>query len=275
MRILALSPKPIHRVQFLNAAKGGGVESQALPILTGEVDRLPQGLDALLVTSDLQGVVRSWQSRTMQDSQPSRLLGEELADVYVKLASQGVVPAPERTGVILAGDLYAVPTGDKRGASGDVRSVWQAFADRFRWVIGVEGNHDRFGTKAERQALCDRQNLDLIDYGTVRRDDLLLGGVSGIMGDPSKPGRRGDAEFLAALRLVVESQPEILVLHQGPMGDPEQRGDRQVTQLLRQTMNVLTICGHIHWADPLAALNHSSQVLNVDCRAVILTAAAG
>lgn len=273
MRILALSPKPIHRVQFLNAAKGGGVESQALPILLGQVDRLPESLDALLVTSDLQGVVRSWQSHTMRDSQPSRLLGEELADVYVKLAAQGVVPLPERTGVILAGDLYAVPTGDKRGASGDVRSVWQAFADRFRWVIGVEGNHDRFGTKAERQALCDRQNLDLIDYGTVHRDGLQLGGVSGIMGDPAKLGRRGDTEFLAALRLVVESQPEILVLHQGPIGDAEQRGDRQVTQLLRHAANVLTICGHVHWHEPLAELHESCQVLNVDSRAVVLTVA--
>jgi 3',5'-cyclic-AMP phosphodiesterase len=49
MRILELTEKPIHRIQFLNAAKGGGVESQALPILQGKVDVLPKGLEALLV----------------------------------------------------------------------------------------------------------------------------------------------------------------------------------------------------------------------------------
>jgi 3',5'-cyclic-AMP phosphodiesterase len=265
MQVLELIDRPIHRIQFLNAAKGGGVESQALPILAGRVDALPEGLEALLVTSDLQGVVRSGKDNT------THLLGEELVDVYVKLAAQGVVPSPERTGVLLAGDLYAAPNGDKRGASGDVRSVWAAFARSFRWVAGVEGNHDRFGTDVEKSALLSQPNLHLIDYGTIALESLRIGGVSGIMGDPAKPGRRDTKQFLAALEVTLEAQPDLLLLHQGPTGAMAQLGDPQVTALMRRYASMLTVCGHVHWEQPLADLNPSMQVLNVDCRAIVLT----
>jgi 3',5'-cyclic-AMP phosphodiesterase len=265
MRVLELTEQPIHRIPFLNAAKGGGVESQQLPILAGRVDTLPEGLDALLVASDLQGVVRAGSDKT------TRLLGEELADVYLKLAAQGSVPAPERTGVLLAGDLYAAPNGDKRGASGDVRSVWEAFARSFRWVAGVEGNHDRFGTDAEKATLLSQPNLHLIDYGTIALETLSIGGVSGIMGDPAKPGRRDTKEFLAALAITLEAQPDLLLLHQGPTGAAAQLGDEQVTELMGRYGSMLTVCGHVHWEQPLAVLNPSMQVLNVDCRAIVLT----
>jgi 3',5'-cyclic-AMP phosphodiesterase len=265
MRVLEIADRSIHRIQFLNAAKGGGAESQTLPILAGRVDRLPDGLDALLVTSDLQGVVRALSDKT------TRLLGEELVDVYVNLAAQGLVPAPERTGVLLAGDLYAAPNGDQRGASGDVRSVWQAFARSFRWVAGVEGNHDRFGTNAEKLAMISQPNIHLIDYGTIALETLRIGGVSGIMGDPAKPGRRDTKEFLAVLEVTLEAQPDLLLLHQGPTGAAVQLGDAQVTGLMGRYESMLTICGHVHWEQPLADLNPSMQVLNVDCRAIVLT----
>jgi 3',5'-cyclic-AMP phosphodiesterase len=265
MRILELVDQPIHRIQFLNAAKGGGSESQVLPILSGRVDMLPDGLAALLVTSDLQGVVRAWSAK------PTCLLGEALADAYVNLAAQGLVPGPEGTGVLLAGDLYAAPNGDKRGASGDVRSVWQAFARSFRWVAGVEGNHDRFGTAAEKLEMTSQPNIHLIDYGTIALETLRIGGVSGIMGDPAKPGRRDTKEFLAALEVTLEAQPDLLLLHQGPTGAAAQLGDAQVTRLMAGYGSMLTVCGHVHWEQPLADLNPSMQVLNVDCRAIVLT----
>jgi 3',5'-cyclic-AMP phosphodiesterase len=265
MRVLELIDRPIHRIQFLNAAKGGGSESQLLPLLAGRVDALPEGLAALLVTSDLQGVVQA------ESANRTRLLGEELVDVYVKLAAQGLVPPPERTGVLLAGDLYAAPNGDKRGASGDVRSVWQAFARSFRWVAGVEGNHDRFGTDVEKSALLSQPNLHLIDYGTIELETLRIGGVSGIMGDPTKPGRRDTKEFLAALEVTLEAQPDLLLLHQGPTGTATQLGDAQVTGLMGRYESMLTVCGHVHWEQPLAELDGAMQVLNVDCRAIVLT----
>ena len=62
MRLLSLQERPFHRVRFLNAAKRGGTETGHLPFLRGQVDRLPGGLDALLLTGDLQGVMRDWNS---------------------------------------------------------------------------------------------------------------------------------------------------------------------------------------------------------------------
>jgi 3',5'-cyclic-AMP phosphodiesterase len=263
MKILKLDEKPFHRLRFLNAAKGGGTESQTLPFLRGVVDRLPDDIDALILTSDLQGVVPFGNT--------TRLLGEEVASLYPDLAKQNGFPSPDRTGVLLAGDLYAAPQGDKRGASGDVRSVWLAFADLFQWVVGVEGNHDRFGTAMERSALMKHPNIHLLDYGTVQFDTLRIGGVSGIMGDPQKPGRRDESTFLSALQLVQARHPEILILHQGPRGRVDQRGDEQVTQHLTPASDLLTVCGHVHWTDPLAELNPTNQVINVDSRVVVLT----
>jgi 3',5'-cyclic-AMP phosphodiesterase len=242
MKILKLDEKPFHRIRFINAAKGGGTESQTLPVLRGVVDDLPDTIDALLLTSDLQGVVKSGNT--------TRLLGEEVAALYPDLAKQQNLPSPDRTGVLLAGDLYAAPQGDKRGASGDVRSVWQAFA---------------------QSALMKHPKIHLLDYGTVQFDTLRIGGVSGIMGDPQKPGRREESAFLSSLQLVQERNPQILILHQGPKGLMAQRGDEQVTRSIARASDLLTVCGHVHWKTALANLTSTNQVINVDSRVVVLT----
>ncbi len=265
MQIISLEQKPIHRIRFLNAAKRGGVESQVLPIIQGHVDKLPKGLEAILLTSDLQGVVKVWQPRA------THLLGEELADEYVRLAEQGLVAKPQNTGVILAGDFYSASDGAKRGASGDVRSVWQAFADRFRWVAGVQGNHDRFGTEIEKQRFVNHSKINLFDYESVTLDGLCIGGVSGVIGDPTKPARKAEGEFLAGLELVLESEPDILVLHQGPNGNESQRGSELIAKQIVKSQIPLTVCGHVHWDEALAIIGESMQVLNVDARAVLLT----
>ena len=127
MRILHIDPKPLHRVRYLNARKGGGgVETSHLSILRGRADRLPEGVQAVVVASDLQGVVPSWRK-----GGENHLLGEELAEVLADMGQRGVIPAAQATGVILPGDLYSAPAGDKHGATGDVRAVWRAFAESF------------------------------------------------------------------------------------------------------------------------------------------------
>lgn len=153
MEIISFASKDIERLRFRNAAKGGGVESAVLPIRLVKVAALPNDLQALLITSDLQGVLPLWQSASMQ------LLGEGLVAAYQELAAKAKVPSLAATGVILAGDFYAAPAGDKRGASGDVSRVWHAFADAFRWVVGVQGNHDTF---EDWQGLQARANLHIL-----------------------------------------------------------------------------------------------------------------
>jgi len=265
MKILSFDKKPIDRIQFLNAAKRGGVVSQVLSIVRAKVDFIPTGLEAVLVTGDLQGVVQVWQL------EKNRLLGEELAHKYLALAERELVPKAKKTGVILAGDLYSAPDGAKRGASGDVRSVWETFANNFRWVAGVQGNHDRFGSKQEEAELKLHPKICLFDYDSCELDGLVIGGVSGVIGDPVKPARKTEADFIAGLQLVLANNPDILVLHQSPIGNVEQRGSTEIRKAIEKNAPPLTISGHIHWEDPLAELNQTSQILNVDSRAFILT----
>ncbi len=56
MRILTLEPKPIAELTFLNAGRGPGqYYEDILPVELAWVDQLPDGVAAIVVTSDLQG----------------------------------------------------------------------------------------------------------------------------------------------------------------------------------------------------------------------------
>jgi 3',5'-cyclic-AMP phosphodiesterase len=220
MRILRLEERPLSSIIFLNASRAGRAETETLPIMIGYVDTMPPGPQALLITSDLQGVVPDWAFGGR-----SRLLGEELADTYAKLAGEDLVPLPSSTGVILAGDFYSAPDASKRGGLGDVRSVWRAFADRFRWVAGVAGNHDQFGTPREEARFSDYPGIHLLDGQLATADEIAIGGVGGVIGPLSKPRRRDEDDFTYIVEQVVRQRPTILVLHEGPHGADRQRGN--------------------------------------------------
>lgn len=267
MRILSLDMTPMHEILYLNARRGGGAETQRLPILRGKVDELPDDIQALLVASDLQGVVPGWRL----EGGANRLLGEALAEELPVLADDGHLPDPSAVGAVLAGDLYAAPGGDKRGATGDVREVWYAFATVCRWVVGVAGNHDTFGTERERRRMEDERNIHLLDGRAVQLDGLTVGGVGGIMGSPHKQGRRTEDDFLAALNRAIDAEPALMVLHEGPNGQPGQPGDTAIRETLELGEVPVTICGHSHWKKPMAELSGGGQVVNVDARAILLT----
>ena len=266
MRVSSPSP-PIASVRFLNASRRGTPEVESLPILVARVDALPEGLAALIAAADLQGIVPDW-----SDGGRPRLLGEELADTYLALAEEGLVPPAEATGVLLAGDLYSAPDASERGASGDVRAVWAAFASAFRWVAGVAGNHDRFGSAREQARFGSQPAVHLLDGQVAALDGLRVGGVGLIAGNPAKQGRRSERDQLDLVEMVLASRPDILVLHEGPSGAAEQRGSAGIRDELLKQPPTLTVCGHCHWRQPLLQLTHDAQVLNVDGRAVVLTA---
>ena len=107
------------------------------------------------------------------------------------------------------------------------------------------------------------------------RDALRVGGVGGIIGDPQKPNRRRSDDFLLVLSHVLEAEPEVVVLHEGP-DDPDtrRRGNPDIRALLEVAApGTLVLCGHCHWHEPLATLGEGCQVLNSDGRAVLLQAA--
>jgi hypothetical protein len=251
VKITSLEPKPFHSLRYRNAAPGGGTETARLPFTRGTASGLPEGVDAVVLASDLQGIVAAWDGL-------AELLGVAVAQELEALAYQGLVPAPHRIGVVLAGDLYSVPEANKRGGYGDVRPVWRAFSDRFAWVLGVAGNHDDVG-----------RTRGVLDGDTLEVGGVRFGGVGLITGDPRKPGRREEADHLAHIELLAEAGVDVLVLHQGPEGDAEQPGHAGIAEVLGANPVPLVVCGHIHWANPLWE-REGRQVVNVDTRVVVL-----
>ena len=178
--------------------------------------------------------------------------------------------APGQVGVLLAGDFYTVPGLDKRGGTGDVRSVWQAFADAFDWVAGVAGNHDLFGETATRPNFAHPTYF--LDGDCVEVAGLSVAGLSGIPGNPRRPWRRPEDDFIELVEELAFQAPDILIVHEGPEA-PESgcRGSGRMRQTIEQFEPMLVVRGHSHWRRPLAELSNAAQVLNVDARVVILT----
>jgi len=269
MRILSITDNPIHTLAFRNVAPGRAVITEDLAVLHAAVDRLPDGLQAIVATSDLQG-----RGPATLGGDHSPLLGELLAEELEVLAELGEIPLAEATGVILAGDLFARPEMDRRGGSGDVRGVWEAFVRRFRWVVGVAGNHDWFGpgwSLPHFETFKKQEGIFFLDGGSVMLDSLRIGGLSGTIGNPRRPYRRLEEDFCDNVGRLAAAGPDVLVMHDGPdvMGT-ELRGWPSVRQVLERSRPTVVIRGHAHWKTPLATLSNGSQVLNVDSRVVVL-----
>jgi Icc-related predicted phosphoesterase len=267
MQVVAIESSPFHTFEHRTAAGGGRTAIYAIELYRGKVRGLPDALDALLIASDLQGV-----APVAAEGGALRLVGEALAEQVATLADGGAVPALAKIGVVLAGDLYSAPAADQRGASGDVRSVWRAFAARYRWVVGVAGNHDTFGgTTQEAASFIAEPRIHLLDGATATLDGLRVGGVGGIIGDPNKPGRRDQRDFLRAMRRVLAERPAMLVMHHGPDTQRGQlRGHPEIRRALDRSGELLVVCGHVYWPAPVSELRGGAQVLNVDGRVVLL-----
>lgn len=265
MKIHSIEPGPISFVPHLSAAPGGGMRKSGLPLLRGWVSGMPKQLEALFVASDLQG----------RDLSGQRLLGEAVAEHLVSLASAAVIPATDRIGILLCGDLYAKPDPVKRGGLGDVGSVWAAFAEHFRWVLGVLGNHDIL----DPGSLAPFANkAQVLDGNESHRDGLVLAGVSGIVGDPKRPNRKSEEKYLEHLLKALNHTPDILVIHPCPWVEgPEYAGLRTqrggegtLLDAVGLAENLLVTCGHMHWENPVAKISEGVQILNVDGRGVLL-----
>lgn len=269
MRILDIDDEPFHVLEFFDAAPGGARQLRQLPFLRGRADGLPESIDAMVLTSDLQG--RALPVPDAPEDVPLPLLGEAVVDELHTLGDLEEIAPPERVGVVLAGDLYAAPDARKLGATGDVRPVWQAFAGGgFRWTVGVAGNHDLFGSPEELAELRRAEGIHVLDGTRIRLDGLDVAGVGGIVGNDRKPNRRAPAEFEAAVRSCLHARPKLLVLHEGPAGSfAEQRGNPALRELLRR-QPMLVVCGHVHWPRPLASFEGGAQVVNTDCRVIVL-----
>ncbi|NJL77305.1 MAG: metallophosphoesterase [Saprospiraceae bacterium] len=116
------------------------------------------------------------------------MIGEELPE-FLKFLIEieiGEIENP-KIGVLLCGDLFT--SLDKRGSSGDVRIVWKEFKNQFDWVIGVAGNHDRFGSEIEEKEFKRTENIYLLHKEIKEIDNLKIGGISGIIGIGDRTNR--------------------------------------------------------------------------------------
>ena len=264
MKILQIKEAPLLSVPFLSAMSGGGrTEARELPLLDAEVDGLPDGLRGIFVASDLQGYA---------GLPEPRLVGYALADALVAWCEAAGAP-PRDFGVILAGDLYAYPDLVRRGGLGNVDGVWEAFGERFRWVVGVGGNHDLFeGQASVRGALSYQKNAHPLDGACALVDGLRIAGVSGVVARMGKAWRRDLKAWKKMTLPLLNEAPDVLVLHHGPNGPTKKfAGHAGIRKILEARSDCpLVICGHRHWRTPLVKLRGGGQVLNVDSRAVLL-----
>ena len=269
MRITAIDKHPFHTLRYRNVAPGQGVAVEELPFLRATVDGMPPDIDAIIATADLQG-------RGLQDQEdgPPLLLGELLSGELEVLSERGDLPLLHRVGVLLGGDLFCRPGLDRRGGSGDVRLVWEALADRCRWVAGVGGNHDVFGpgwSILHLKAFKKQDRIAFLDDSEVMLDGLVIAGLSGTIGNPRRPFRRLEADFCACVKRLAAGGPDIFVMHDGPdVSGTELRGLPSVRETLECSRPTLVVRGHKQWSTPLATLANGTQVLNVDSRVVIL-----
>jgi len=267
MRILSINPEPIIEIPFLNAGRGpGGFYEDRLPVQEAVVDRLPDGVSAIIATADLQGRER------FQDSPNGRprLLGEALPSRLATEVLPGLGLNEGGIGVFLAGDLYTVPALDRRGGSGDVTAVWKAFGDEFSWVVGVAGNHDTFAADPNARPRFSR-HLHYLDNDRVNIDGLKIAGLGGIIGNPRRPRRRSDDQYAECLGALLRHQTDILITHDGP-NDPAQgsRGSSVIREVVERLSPSLVVRGHAHWKQPFVRLSGGVQVLNIDARVVAL-----
>jgi Icc protein len=270
MLIINLNEKPLLSIPSVSvAARGAGIEEKHIPVLWGIVDQLPDELDALLITADLQAY-----DSLDKPVYARRLLGHIVAQEMSTMAEFGLIPAAQRTGVILAGDFYALPELNRRGGLGDVEEIWCDFAQDFRWVVGVAGNHDQFKGKCDFANVFRRwTNIYPLDGDFINLDNLGIAGISGVLGKPEKPWRHSPKEWNRKSQRLLTQAPDILVLHEGP-DIPEARlaGRKEVRSVLNTVKTqTVVICGHCYWKSPVVSLSERVQVLNVDSRVVLLT----
>ncbi len=268
MRIIEFNPEPLINLPFLNAGRGAGAfYKDRLPIYEAHVDGLGDGIEAIVVTADLQG--RELFSKSRQG--PPRLLGEVLPNLLAtQLLAQWGLSDPQSIGVLLAGDFYTVPNLDKRGGTGDVTEVWKSFAEHFAWVVGVAGNHDSFGTDHDSVPRFS-SHLHYLDGDSVEVAGISIAGLGGIIGNPQRFRRRSEGDYLGTLELLLEPKPDILLLHDGPdASDGSYAGSSRIREVIEQHAPVFVVRGHTSWSKPLVGLANRSQVLNAHAAVILL-----
>lgn len=271
LEVMAWADEPFMSLPCMSVASGGRrIVPATIPVHMVTVKGLPEGLDALLVCSDMQFVDTVDVPVGMR-----RLMGSVVASELSELGWHEVLPHPLRTGVLLAGDFYVRPDLSKRGGDGDVTEIWRSFAGQYAWVAGVAGNHDRLGQGAGDvvEGWLRRGSSRVLDGEVVDFGGLKVGGVCGVLGKSKKLWRRPLKRYRQLFKQVLDQRPDVIVLHEPPqpMAPHKGEGRLEIFEILaRSGQSPLVVCGHNHWSQPWAPQSDGPDILNVDARVVIL-----
>jgi len=267
LRVESLSTRPVVSIPYEYLESGIRVRHADLPVLTGTASGLPHGLDAIALTSDLQGV----EPGRVTHGSP-RPLGAVVAMWLDAMGAGGVIPGLALMGAILAGDLHVDTSLATRGGSSDVSPIWELFASSMKWVAGVPGNHDGFRTTESGAIKWNYAGkCHLLDGAAMEVDSFRIAGLGGVIGRGDRPYRRPERGYLRALKQICSAGPDLLVLHQSPDGgEGGYDGSVPIRDCLESLTPRFVVSGHTLWPEPLAILKNGTQVLNVAGRAVIL-----
>ncbi len=237
------------------------LEKHQLPIYNTKVEDLPKTLDGLFICSDLQGHAKEGVVYTLLGEYLSSFVKTYLAVYFPNLKAEYI-------GVLLCGDMYA--RLEKRGGGGDVRPVWRAFNESFRWVAGVAGNHDSFGTEEEQNAFSKEEGIHLLEKQIVEIDGLNIAGISGIIGREDKPFRVEQGAYLQALQRLLKKRPDVLLLHESPSCE-EEHGNPLIQEKLEFASAKTTLfSGHCQWSKIKHSYTKGLDAFNLDARALFL-----
>jgi len=268
MKITLENIEPIESYPYLEVGTGqlnNGepiILYKELPIYLGGFENEKTNVDFLIICSDLQGMI--------EKDGAYKLVGEELPE-FLRLLIKIELTEKEnpKVGVLLCGDLFT--SLDKRGSSGDVRKVWLKFKDQFDWVVGVAGNHDRFGDGQEKETFQSIENIYLLHKEIKEIDNFKIGGISGIIGRQDKTNRVDEKEYLDYLKKVLNKELDFILLHETPdFPDLAFIGNSKIRAVIENESKSNICCGHCHWDKTLVEFDNKSLVMNVDSKVVIL-----
>ena len=262
LHIKDIETEPIEQISFFTIPQNSIQPSECrLPIYKGKIEGLPPNINAIVVTSDLQGVV-------IQNND-NLLLGEVLAE-HLKLIFDVYFPNIDlkKTIAFLCGDLYADLI--KRGQSGNPTKVWEKFASVFGQTIGIAGNHDKFENIENVNKI---HNAKLLINEIFETQGLKIAGLSGIIGRSDKNFRLQEKDYLKALSNLLHKKPNILLTHLSPqISDRDLQGDENISKILEKGNATTLFCGHSPWEYNKAFdMKNETQILNADTKVFILT----
>lgn len=171
--------------------------------------------------------------------------------------------------LIAAGDVSGTPV---RGESGDPTRQYVRAHATYRKLYFVDGNHDRPGAEAYELRNSDGTPCCL-QNGRGLVGDLVVKGVSGIVGRGNKPGSVAESLYVGALEeALLEENLHTLVTHDAPLvgGFNRPIGRRCITELLECVPPRVHIFGHCHLF-PCFVEWRSILMINAHRRVVLLS----